>query len=147
MTNDSTRDDGRQGFAARLADVRHDLRTSVVHITGYSEMLLEDYEDDLPESIRESLQSLNDTGQRMLGMIDELLGSGKASLAELDLLECRERLAAEADRKGVGLFVPAPDLCTDNGAMIASVAVDKIEQGIRGDPLTGDVEPGLRLGG
>jgi CheY-like chemotaxis protein len=95
MTDDAARDDGRQGFAARLADVRHDLRTSVGHITGYSEMLLEDYEDDLPEPIRESLQSLNDTGQRMLGMIDELLGAGKASLADLDLSESRIRLAAE----------------------------------------------------
>jgi signal transduction histidine kinase len=43
MTDDAARDDGRQGFAARLADVRHDLRTSVGHITGYSEMLLEDF--------------------------------------------------------------------------------------------------------
>jgi CheY-like chemotaxis protein len=95
MTDDAARDDGRQGFAARLADVRHDLRTSVGHITGYSEMLLEDYEDDLSEPIMKKLHSLDDAGQRMLGMIDELLGAGKASLAELDLPECRERLTAE----------------------------------------------------
>jgi CheY-like chemotaxis protein len=95
MTDGATRDDGRQGFAARLADVRHDLRTSVGHITGYSEMLLEDYEDDLSEPIMKKLQSLDDAGQRMLGMIDELLGAGKASLAELDLPECRDRLTAE----------------------------------------------------
>jgi CheY-like chemotaxis protein len=95
MTDDAARDDGRQGFSARLADVRHDLRTSVGHITGYSEMLLEDYEDDLSEPIMKKLQSLDDAGQRMLGMIDELLGAGKASLAELDLPECRDRLTAE----------------------------------------------------
>jgi CheY-like chemotaxis protein len=95
MTDNAARDDGRQGFAARLADVRHDLRTSVGHITGYSEMLLEDYEDDLSEAIMKKLQSLDDAGQRMLGMIDELLGAGKASLSELDLPECRDRLTAE----------------------------------------------------
>ncbi len=95
MTDNAARDDGRQGFAARLADVRHDLRTSVGHITGYSEMLLEDYEDDLSEPIMNKLQSLDDAGQRMLGMIDELLGAGKASLAELDLPESRGRLTAE----------------------------------------------------
>ena len=95
MTDNAARDDGRQGFAARLADVRHDLRTSVGHITGYSEMLLEDYDDDLSEPIMRKLQSLDGAGQRMLGMIDELLGAGKASLAELDLPECRDRLTAE----------------------------------------------------
>ena len=95
MSGDTARDDGRQGFAARLADVRHDLRTSVGHITGYSEMLLEDYEDDLSEPITDRLHSLDDAGQRMLGMIDELLGSGRGSLLELDLPMCRERLSAE----------------------------------------------------
>jgi N6-L-threonylcarbamoyladenine synthase len=73
----------------------------------------------------------------------QIVGGGGGVLANRRL---RERLAAEADRRGVGLFVPAPSLCTDNGAMIASVAVDRIEQGIEGDLLTGDVKPGLRLG-
>ncbi len=95
MSGDTARDDRRQSFVARLADVRHNLRTSVGHITGYSEMLLEDYEDDLSEPILDRLHSLDHAGQRMLGMIDELLGSGKASLLELDLPVCRERLSAE----------------------------------------------------
>ena len=73
----------------------------------------------------------------------QIVGGGGGVLANRRL---RERLAAEADRRGIGLFVPAPSLCTDNGAMIASVAVDRIEQGIEGDLLTGDVKPGLRLG-
>jgi N6-L-threonylcarbamoyladenine synthase len=32
----------------------------------------------------------------------------------------RERMALEADRKGITLYLPPPQLCTDNGAMIAS---------------------------
>jgi len=73
----------------------------------------------------------------------EVVGGGGGVLANRRL---RERLAAEADARGVGLFVPDPALCTDNGAMIASVAVHKMARGETGDPLTGDVDPGLRLG-
>ena len=33
----------------------------------------------------------------------------------------RVRLGEEADRRGVGLFLPALLMCTDNGAMIRAV--------------------------
>lgn len=72
----------------------------------------------------------------------EVVGGGGGVLANRRL---RVRLAEEADKRGVGLFIPEPSLCTDNGAMIASVAVSRIENGIPGDNLVGDVEPGLRL--
>jgi N6-L-threonylcarbamoyladenine synthase len=72
----------------------------------------------------------------------EVVGGGGGVLANRRL---RERLAEEADRRGVGLFIPEPALCTDNGAMIASVAASKIEDGVLGDDLIGDVAPGLRL--
>ncbi|NHZ70670.1 MAG: tRNA (adenosine(37)-N6)-threonylcarbamoyltransferase complex transferase subunit TsaD [Proteobacteria bacterium] len=73
----------------------------------------------------------------------EVIGGGGGVLANSRL---RTRLADEAEARGVGLFVPEPALCTDNGAMIASVASYKMESGQAGDPLTGDVLPGLRLG-
>jgi N6-L-threonylcarbamoyladenine synthase len=73
----------------------------------------------------------------------EVVGAGGGVLANRRL---REKFAEEADRRGVGLFVPEPALCTDNGAMIASVAVDLISDGVPGDDLSGDVEPGLVLG-
>lgn len=73
----------------------------------------------------------------------EIVGGGGGVLANRRL---RERLAEEADRRGVGLFIPEPALCLDNGAMIASVAVSKIENGIPGDGIIGDVIPGLALG-
>ncbi|MCL1601672.1 MAG: tRNA (adenosine(37)-N6)-threonylcarbamoyltransferase complex transferase subunit TsaD, partial [Actinomycetia bacterium] len=61
-----------------------------------------------------------------------VIGGGGGVLANRRL---RQRLAEEADRRGVGLFVPEPALCTDNGAMIASVAASKIEDGVPGDDL------------
>jgi N6-L-threonylcarbamoyladenine synthase len=72
----------------------------------------------------------------------DVIGGGGGVLANRRL---RQRLAEEAERRGVGLFVPEPSLCTDNGAMIASVAASKIENGVPGDDLVGDVAPGLRL--
>jgi tRNA N6-adenosine threonylcarbamoyltransferase len=72
----------------------------------------------------------------------EVVGGGGGVLANSRL---RERLTEEADRRGVGLFIPEPALCTDNGAMIASVAVDRMAAGLPGDDLVGDVDPGLRI--
>ena len=73
----------------------------------------------------------------------EVVGAGGGVLANRRL---REKMAAEADKHGVGLFVPEPVLCTDNGAMIASVAVDRLEQGAAPDPLGFDVDPSMSLG-
>jgi CheY-like chemotaxis protein len=83
-------------FASKLSNVRHDLRTSVGHITGYSEMLLEDYEEDLPAFALEYLVSINTGGERLLAVIDELLGQAKLSLSALDLPDVRRRLLVEA---------------------------------------------------
>ena len=57
----------------------------------------------------------------------------------------RERLAAEANARGVALFLPSPALCTDNGAMIGAAAAYRLDSGA----TTGwrsDVDPGRRLG-
>jgi N6-L-threonylcarbamoyladenine synthase len=72
----------------------------------------------------------------------EIVGGGGGVLANRRL---REKLAEEADRRGVGLFVPSPSLCTDNGAMIASVAVDRMEAGADPDPFDYDVDPSMSL--
>jgi N6-L-threonylcarbamoyladenine synthase len=73
----------------------------------------------------------------------EVVGGGGGVLANRRL---REKLAAEADKHSVQLFVPEPDLCTDNGAMIASVAVDHLEQGRLPDAWSLDVDPSMSIG-
>jgi len=57
----------------------------------------------------------------------------------------RRRLAEEADARGVALHLPAPALCTDNGAMIAAVASAGLDPGLSPD-WAADVAPGLKLG-
>jgi N6-L-threonylcarbamoyladenine synthase len=72
----------------------------------------------------------------------EVVAGGGGVLANRRL---RDRLAAEAARRGMRLCLPPPELCTDNGAMIAVAAGFRLE---RGDTAgwDSDVDAGLRLG-
>ena len=53
----------------------------------------------------------------------------------------RERITADCEELGVGVWIPAFDLCTDNAAM-AGLAWEHIESG-RFASLDCDVMPGL----
>lgn len=47
--------------------------------------------------------------------------------------ELRHRLAENASRGGFRLYLPAPEYCTDNGAMVAMLGLMKLRQGVRSD--------------
>ena len=72
-------------FTEALATIRHDLRTPVGHIIGYSEMIEEEAGSDLPAEARRDLASIQAVGQRLLALIDTHLGDGKKTAADLDL--------------------------------------------------------------
>jgi N6-L-threonylcarbamoyladenine synthase len=73
------------------------------------------------------------------GVPTVLLGGGVVANSRL-----RERMTEEADRRGMRLHYPPPQLCTDNAAMIASAGYFRIR---RGERHGWDVaaEPGLAL--
>lgn len=71
------------------------------------------------------------------------VGGGGGVLANRRL---RARLHGEAAKRGVELFIPSIRMCTDNGAMIAAVAVDRLRNGTPPDDLGEDVDSSMRLG-
>lgn len=67
-----------------LARVRHELRTPVNHIIGYSEILLEDAEGTAPPAFLEDLERIRNGGRQLLSLINEHLGDGVAAPAPSD---------------------------------------------------------------
>lgn len=57
----------------------------------------------------------------------------------------RAKLQQQADKHGVALYLPAPELCTDNGAMIAAAGEFRLARG-EVTPWDADVSSSLRLG-
>jgi N6-L-threonylcarbamoyladenine synthase len=72
----------------------------------------------------------------------EVVAGGGGVLANRRL---RERLTAEAERRGVEIYLPAPPLCTDNGAMIAAAGTFRLAKGDIAS-WDSDVDPNLRMG-
>lgn len=56
----------------------------------------------------------------------------------------RERFRQACDENGIRLLLAAPELCTDNAAMIAHVAARRFVRG-QFSPLETDIDPNLRL--
>jgi N6-L-threonylcarbamoyladenine synthase len=75
-----------------------------------------------------------------VGAASIVLGGGVAANATL-----RARLAGEADALGIPFVVPAPDLCTDNGAMIGAAGARRFAAGERAG-LDLDARPTWPLG-
>jgi N6-L-threonylcarbamoyladenine synthase len=100
---------------------------------------------DVAASIQEAI--VDTLVEKTFNAVDETgvraVGGGGGVLANSRL---RTRLREEADRRGVDLFVPSIRMCTDNGAMIAAVAADRMRDGAAPDPWDADVDPGMRLG-
>jgi N6-L-threonylcarbamoyladenine synthase len=56
----------------------------------------------------------------------------------------REKFRAACDQNGIELLLAEPKFCTDNAAMIAHVAAERLERG-QFSPITADIDPNLRL--
>jgi N6-L-threonylcarbamoyladenine synthase len=73
--------------------------------------------------------------------VDHLvIGGGVAANSRLRAVAA-ERCAAA----GITLRVPPPQLCTDNGAMVAALGVLLVERGVEASPLDLPTDPGLSL--
>ena len=85
-----------------LSNMRHELRTPLIGIIGYSEMLIEDAEDLKQEDFIPDLQKIHSAGQEMLELVNEKLAELKEKeinypdLIKIDELEeIKEKLENE----------------------------------------------------
>ena len=87
------REDQEPGVAAEdghvrralLANIRHELRTPINAVIGYSEMLLEDASAQEQTAVIADLQRIRDAGHQLLGLVNEILDLGTSDPGELDL--------------------------------------------------------------
>ncbi len=78
---------------AALGHVRHELRTPINAILGYSEMLLEDEEDP---AVQEDLQRIHEAGRRLLGLVDGILDPSRlAGAIDRDIASFAAQIEAD----------------------------------------------------
>jgi tRNA N6-adenosine threonylcarbamoyltransferase len=120
------------------------LKTAVIrHVRAERDAGREPSLPDLAASFEEAVVDVQ--VQKTIAAAEEkgvetvLLGGGVVANTRL-----RERMSAEAERRGLGVHYPPLELCTDNAAMIAAAGSFRLGRGER-DPLDVSAEPGLAL--
>ncbi|MDM8537525.1 7TM diverse intracellular signaling domain-containing protein, partial [Desulfobacterales bacterium HSG17] len=68
-----------------LANMSHELRTPLNAIIGYSEMLMEDAEDDRLEDFIPDLKKIHSAGHHLLALISEILDLSKIEAGKMEL--------------------------------------------------------------
>jgi signal transduction histidine kinase/DNA-binding response OmpR family regulator len=72
-----------------LASMSHELRTPMNAIIGYSEMLMEEAEDNGDQSTLDDLKKIHSSGRHLLALINDILDLSKIEAGKMDIfIEC-----------------------------------------------------------
>jgi signal transduction histidine kinase len=97
--------------------VAHDLKNPISLLTGYTDLLVSDYADQVPEHVQTHLKTIHTVAGRMHAIVDGLLDLAKMQQSEivpqaLDMQpifeSARERLLPLADQHGAIITVTTP---------------------------------------
>ena len=79
-------EDANRAKSAFLANMSHELRTPMNAILGYSEMLMEDAEDDGREDAVTDLKKIHQSGSHLLSLINDVLDLAKVESGKMEAL-------------------------------------------------------------
>ncbi len=123
-----------QELEAFSYSVSHDLRAPLRSIDGFSQALLEEYNDNLDDQGRDFLQRIRKASQRMAQLIDDLLGLSRVTRSEMvrssvDLSAIARDIAAELQKSQPGreaIFAIEPGLTADADPNLMRVVLDNL---------------------
>jgi signal transduction histidine kinase/DNA-binding response OmpR family regulator len=78
-------EEANRAKSAFLANMSHELRTPMNAIIGYSEMLMEDAEDDGNEEAAADLKKIQGAGKHLLALINDVLDLSKIEAGKMDI--------------------------------------------------------------
>jgi len=107
--------------------LRHDLRTPLNQMIGYSEILIETVTESGPKEILDDLQRLCGAGGELLTVLNESLAQWKVETGKIDLIGLRRSMLGP-----LNAFVGYRDLCVETARLCAQAEIlsdlDKIDQ-------------------
>ena len=78
-------EDASRAKSGFLANMSHELRTPMNAIIGYSEMLMEDAEDEGNEEAAGDLKKIHSAGTHLLSLINDVLDLSKIESGKMDI--------------------------------------------------------------
>ena len=95
-----------QSHRPTLAELRHQLRTPLNHIMGYSEILIEETASGSPET-RRLLTGIHSAARRVLESVQQILTPSVAPVTDADVRDLREKMQEpiQAIMRDVGLLI------------------------------------------
>jgi signal transduction histidine kinase len=78
-------EDASRAKSAFLANMSHELRTPMNAIIGYSEMLMEDAEDEGNEEAADDLKKIHGAGSHLLALINDVLDLSKIEAGKMEI--------------------------------------------------------------